>query len=60
MENDKYKTQKKYLGTQKQLRVWVAPEAYEAFKAKCAENGESIYAVINRFVRQYTEKKSEE
>ena len=60
MSEEKYKTQKKYLETQKQLRVWVDPEVYEAFKAKCAENGESIYAVINRFVRDYTENSSKD
>lgn len=54
MTEDKYKTQKKYLENKKQLRVWVDPEAYEAFKDKCAENGESIYSVINRFIREYT------
>lgn len=53
MAEDKYSAQKKHLATKKQLRVWVDPTEYEIFKAQCEANGESIYTVINRFIREY-------
>lgn len=60
MEENKYKAQMKYLDKQKQLRVWVDSEAYDEFKAKCAENGESMYAAVNRFVREYVAQSSKQ
>lgn len=52
-QKEKYTTQKKYLSTQKQLRVWIDPEKYEALKQKAAKNGTSIYALVNRWVNEY-------
>lgn len=60
MSEDKYSSQKKHLATKKQLRVWVDPAEYDAFKAKCEQNGESIYSAVNRFIREYTAKPSPE
>ena len=48
----KYTTQKKYLSTQKQLRVWMTPEKYEALKQKAQRNGTSIHALGNSWVEQ--------
>ena len=48
-EKDKYAGQKKHLATQKQLRVWMSPEKFEALKAK----GTSVYALVNQWVDQY-------
>ena len=50
---DKYSTQKKYLSSQKQLRVWISPEKYEALKEKAHTAGTSIYALVNRWVDTY-------
>ncbi|WP_308541813.1 hypothetical protein [uncultured Oscillibacter sp.] len=50
---DKYSTQKKYLSSQKQLRVWISPEKYEALKEKAHTEGTSIYALVNRWVDTY-------
>lgn len=50
---DKYSTQKKYLSTQKQLRVWVDPEKYDALKEKASHDGTSIYALVNKWINQY-------
>lgn len=52
-ENRKYTTQKKYLSTQKQLRVWLDPDKYAALKQKAQNNGTSIYALVNGWVDQY-------
>lgn len=52
-EKDKYSSQKKYLATQKQLRVWIAPEKYEALKTKASRDGVSIHALVNQWVDQY-------
>lgn len=52
-EKDKYSSQKKYLSTQKQLRVWIDPEKYEALKARASQDGVSIYALVNGWVDQY-------
>lgn len=52
-KNDIHKDQKKYLSTQKQLRVWVKPDKYEQFKQKVDDSGTSIYAVINAFIDDY-------
>lgn len=60
MSEDKYGAQKKHLATKKQLRVWVDPADYDAFKEKCEQNGESVYAAVNRFIREYTAKPSPE
>lgn len=53
MENDKYASQKKYLSTQKQLRVWVDPARYDALKKKAQDNGTSIYALVNGWIAEY-------
>ena len=50
---DKYSTQKKYLSSQKQLRVWLSPEKHEALKQKAQREGTSIYALVNRWVDEY-------
>lgn len=60
MPEDKYSSQKKHLATKKQLRVWVAPTEYNSFKTACEKNGESVYAAINRFIREYPAKSSPE
>ena len=52
-EKDKYAGQKKHLATQKQLRVWMSPEKFEALKEKAAQNGTSVYALVNQWVDQY-------
>ena len=52
---DKNTSQKKFLATQKQLRVWIKPEKYEQFKLKVEQNDTSIYAVINDFIDNYIE-----
>lgn len=57
---DKYTTQKKYLSTQKQLRVWIDPQKYEALKTKATQNGTSVYALVNQWVDQYLQGKPEE
>lgn len=56
---DKYTTQKKYLSTQKQLRVWIDPAKYEALKQKVQKNGTSIYALVNGWVDQYLQENPE-
>ena len=56
----KYTTQKKYLSTQKQLRVWMTPEKYEALKQKAQRNGTSIHALVNSWVVQYLREEPEE
>lgn len=53
---DKYETQKKYLSTKKQLRVWMDEEKFERFKKVTAKKGDSIYGVINRYVDDYLKK----
>ena len=50
---EKNNSQKKFLATQKQLRVWIKPEKYDLFKTKVEENDTSIYAVINDFIDNY-------
>ncbi len=52
-EKDKYTSQKKYLSKQKQLRVWVNADKFERFKAAAAQNGESLYSLINDFIDKY-------
>lgn len=52
-ESDKYASQKNHLSKQKQLRVWVNPDKYEAFKQKVEANGTSIYSLINTWIDQY-------
>lgn len=56
---DKYSAQKKYLSAQKQLRVWLAPEKYEALKEKAHAEGTSIYALVNRWVDAYLQETPE-
>lgn len=55
MENDKYASQKKYLASRTQLRVWVDPEKYEALKEKAKRNGTSVYALVNGWMERYLE-----
>ena len=50
---DKYSSQKKYLASQKQLRVWVDPGKYEALKQKAFKEGISIYFLVNKWIDQY-------
>lgn len=57
---DKYTTQKKYLSTQKQLRVWLDPDKYEALKQRAHKNGISIYALVNGWVDRYLQEGPEE
>ena len=52
-ESDKYASQKNHLSKPKQLRVWVNPDKYEAFKQKVEANGPSIYSLINAWIDQY-------
>ena len=52
-KNDKYTTQKKYLSTKKQLRVWIDPEKYAELKEKADRDGTSIYALVNGWIDQY-------
>ena len=54
-EKDKYAGQKKHLATQKQLRVWMSPEKFEALKAKAAQNCTSVYALVNQWIDRYLE-----
>lgn len=53
LQKDKYASQKKYLQTKKQLRVWVEAEKYALFQKKVEQNGQSIYAVVNQFIDDY-------
>lgn len=53
MAEDKYSAQKKYLSNRKQLRVWVDPEKYDALIKKAANEGTSIYALVNGWISQY-------
>lgn len=55
METDKYASQKKYLSTRTQLRVWVDPEKYERLKEKAKANGTSVYALVNGWMDRYLE-----
>lgn len=54
---EKYSSQKKYLSTQKQLRVWVSPEKYDALKEKAARDGVSLYALVNNWIDQYLQER---
>ena len=47
--------QKKYLASQKQLRVWLDAEKFEAFKSAASGNGTSMHRLINDFVDEYLE-----
>lgn len=58
-EKSKYSTQKKYLSSQKQLRVWLSPEKYDALKEKAHTEGTSIYALVNRWVDEYLQETPE-
>ncbi len=58
-EKSKYSTQKKYLSSQKQLRVWLSPEKYEALKEKAHTEGTSIYALVNSWVDAYLQETPE-
>ena len=52
-EQGKYSTQKKYLSTRKQLRVWVDPEKYDALREKARRSGTSVYALVNGWIERY-------
>ena len=52
---DKYSSQKTYLATKKQLRVWLNTDKYEKLKEATKKRGESIYGIINKFVDDYLE-----
>ena len=54
--SEKNSSQKKYLKKQKQLRVWMSPEKFEAFKEAVKSKNDSIYNVINNFVDEYLKK----
>ena len=58
-EKSKYSTQKKYLSSQKQLRVWLSPEKYDALKEKAHTEGTSIYALVNHWVDDYLQETPE-
>lgn len=58
-QKDKYSTQKKYLSSQKQLRVWLSPEKYDALKEKAHAEGTSIYALVNNWVDAYLQESPE-
>lgn len=58
-EKSKYSTQKRYLSSQKQLRVWLSPEKYDALKEKAHTEGTSIYALVNRWVDEYLQETPE-
>ncbi len=58
-KKDKYSTQKKYLSSQKQLRVWLSPEKYDALKAKASAEKTSIYALVNSWVDAYLQESPE-
>lgn len=53
MSDDKYLSQKKYLATRKQIRVWVDPEKFERLKEKAQKNGTSVYALVNSWIDIY-------
>lgn len=55
MGKDKYASQKKYLSTRAQLRVWVDLEKYERLKKKAKANGTSVYALVNGWMDHYLE-----
>lgn len=55
MAGDKYASQKKYLATRAQLRVWVDAEKYERLKEKANANGTSVYALVNGWMDRYLE-----
>lgn len=52
-KKNNYSTQKKYLSSQKQLRVWLSPEKYDALKERAHADGTSIYALVNAWVDAY-------
>ena len=56
---DKYSTQKKYLASRKQLRVWLSPEKYDALQEKARTEGTSIYALVNHWVDAYLQETPE-
>lgn len=58
-KKNNYSTQKKYLSSQKQLRVWLSPEKYEALKEKAHAEGTSIYALVNSWVDAYLQETPE-
>ena len=52
-KNTSNAAQKKYLASQKQLRVWLDADKFEAFKSAAADNGTSMHRLINDFVDGY-------
>ena len=53
MEQKRYEAQKKHLAHKKQLRVWLDAEKYECLKKVVSIKGDTIYALINKFVDNY-------
>ena len=53
IKNSNNMSQKKYLASQKQLRVWMEAEKYTNFKALVTQRGKSIHRIINDFVDGY-------
>ena len=50
---DKYNAQKKYLSQKKRVSVWMDADKYEKFKAAVQQNGDSIYALVNKLADDY-------
>ena len=45
--------QKKYLSTQKQLRVWLDSDKFETFKKVAELSGTSMHRLINDYIDEY-------
>ncbi len=52
-KNNNNTAQKKYLSSQKQLRVWLDAEKFDSFKRCAEENNTSMHRLINDFVDTY-------
>lgn len=53
IKNSNHRAQKKYLSSQKQLRVWLDAEKFENFKTAAEHSGTSMHRLINDFVDEY-------
>ena len=53
IKNSNHRAQKKYLSSQKQLRVWLDAEKFESFKTAAEHSGTSMHRLINDFVDEY-------
>ena len=56
---DKYNAQKKYLAQKKRVSVWMDADKYERFKAAVQQNGDSIYALVNKLADDYLASKEQ-